>query len=85
MSLDAAENGTVWNPYGWNDRVNVLFLGQLQAVYVFLTLTSADLLGTGFSYADFDEMIEKTEDAGKDVQALFQRTRFPYGSLRRIA
>lgn len=50
-----SENGTIWNPYGWNEEANIFFLDQP--------------VGVGFSYADYGETIETTEDASKNVHA----------------
>ncbi|KAL1946614.1 hypothetical protein VTO73DRAFT_14718 [Trametes versicolor] len=48
-------NGTVWNPYSWNAEANIFFLDQP--------------VGVGFSYADFGETVETTEDAAKNIHA----------------
>ncbi|KAF8629355.1 hypothetical protein AX15_003491 [Amanita polypyramis BW_CC] len=48
-------NGTVWNPYSWNEELNIFFLDQP--------------VGVGFSYADFGEAVETTEQAAKNVHA----------------
>ncbi|KAH9894182.1 peptidase S10 serine carboxypeptidase [Cubamyces lactineus] len=50
-----SENGTLWNPYSWNAEANIFFLDQP--------------VGVGFSYADFGETVETTEDAAKNVHA----------------
>ncbi|PFH46066.1 hypothetical protein AMATHDRAFT_156566 [Amanita thiersii Skay4041] len=52
---NTSKNGTLWNPHGWNDQVNIFFLDQP--------------VGVGFSYADFGETIETTEQAAKNVHA----------------
>ncbi|TFK85892.1 peptidase S10 serine carboxypeptidase [Polyporus arcularius HHB13444] len=52
---NASSNGTTWNPYSWNAETNILFLDQP--------------VGVGFSYAEFGETIETTEDAAKNVHA----------------
>ncbi|KAI0773779.1 peptidase S10 serine carboxypeptidase [Fomes fomentarius] len=52
---NVSDNGTVWNPYSWNAEANIFFLDQP--------------VGVGFSYADFGETIETTEDAAKNVHA----------------
>ncbi|KAF9033067.1 peptidase S10 serine carboxypeptidase [Hymenopellis radicata] len=48
-------NGTTWNPYSWTEAANVFFLDQP--------------VGVGFSYADYGEVIETTEDAAKNIHA----------------
>ncbi|CCL99179.1 uncharacterized protein FIBRA_01194 [Fibroporia radiculosa] len=51
----SSPNGTLWNPYSWNTEANIFFLDQP--------------VGVGFSYADYGETIETTEDAAKNVHA----------------
>ncbi|KAF9448461.1 peptidase S10, serine carboxypeptidase [Macrolepiota fuliginosa MF-IS2] len=65
-------NGTLWNPYSWNQEANIFFLDQP--------------VGVGFSYADYGETIETTEDAAKNVHAfisIFFET-FPQFAGRRL-
>ncbi|KAI9063414.1 peptidase S10 serine carboxypeptidase [Trametes sanguinea] len=52
---NSSGNGTLWNPYSWNAEANIFFLDQP--------------VGVGFSYADFGETVETTEDAAKNVHA----------------
>ncbi|CDO74121.1 hypothetical protein BN946_scf185043.g171 [Trametes cinnabarina] len=52
---NTSSNGTLWNPYSWNAEANIFFLDQP--------------VGVGFSYADFGETVETTEDAAKNVHA----------------
>ncbi|KAL1663142.1 Alpha/Beta hydrolase protein [Schizophyllum commune] len=51
-----SDNGTIWNPYSWNSEANIFFLDQRN-------------VGVGFSYADFGETVETTEEAAKNVHA----------------
>ncbi|OBZ71968.1 Carboxypeptidase Y A [Grifola frondosa] len=52
---NVSSNGTIWNPYSWNAEANIFFLDQP--------------VGVGFSYADYGETVETTEDAAKNVHA----------------
>ncbi|KAF8164869.1 Alpha/Beta hydrolase protein [Crassisporium funariophilum] len=52
---NSSSNGTIWNPYSWNEEANIFFLDQP--------------VGVGFSYADHGETIETTEAASKNIHA----------------
>ncbi|KAG5645267.1 hypothetical protein DXG03_006569 [Asterophora parasitica] len=52
---NATGNGTLWNPHSWNEEANIFFLDQP--------------VGVGFSYADFGETVETTEEAAKNIHA----------------
>lgn len=54
-ATDPSSDGTTWNPYSWNEEANIFFLDQP--------------VGVGFSYADYGETIETTEEAAKNVHA----------------
>ncbi|KAF8510885.1 serine carboxypeptidase [Hysterangium stoloniferum] len=53
-----SENSTVYNPYAWNSKANIIFIDQP--------------VGVGFSYADYGETIETTEDAAQDIAAFMR-------------
>lgn len=55
---NVSANGTVWNPYSWNNEANIFFLDQP--------------VGVGYSYAEYGETVETTEDAAKNVYAFIR-------------
>ncbi|KAJ7885385.1 serine carboxypeptidase [Mycena leptocephala] len=50
-----SDNATEYNKYSWNNRANMLFIDQP--------------VGVGFSYAEYCETVETTEEAAKDIAA----------------
>ncbi|KAJ7144934.1 serine carboxypeptidase, partial [Mycena crocata] len=50
-----SDNATEFNPYSWNSNANLLFIDQP--------------VGVAFSYAEYGETVETTEDAAKDIAA----------------
>lgn len=64
-------NGTLWNPYAWINHANMFFLDQPYVLYR-RSLHAIQLVirvGVGFSYADYGETIETTEDAARNIYA----------------
>ncbi|KAJ7118927.1 Alpha/Beta hydrolase protein [Mycena epipterygia] len=50
-----SNNATEYNPHSWNSNANMLFIDQP--------------VGVGFSYAEYGETIDTTEEAAKDIAA----------------
>jgi len=64
-------NGTNWNPYSWNNNANIFFLDQpyvQHRIFVYQTLKPPSV-GVGYSYADFGETVDTTEEAARNVHA----------------
>lgn len=70
---NVSSNGTTWNAYSWNNEANIFFLDQpyVSKPLPHCTACAEELysVGVGFSYADYGEVVETTEDAAKNVHA----------------
>ncbi|KAF8599602.1 serine carboxypeptidase [Ceratobasidium sp. AG-I] len=63
-------NGTNWNPHSWNNKANIFFLDQPVSV------------GVGFSYAEFGQEVNTTEQAAKNVHAFVAIFFETFGGLK---
>ncbi|THH23117.1 hypothetical protein EUX98_g8062 [Antrodiella citrinella] len=50
-----SDNATVYNPHAWNSHANVFFIDQP--------------VGVGYSYAEFGETVNTSQEGGKDIAA----------------
>lgn len=68
--VNSEGNDTVWNPYSWNEKVNIIYLEEP--------------VGTGYSYSTDDSIISTLVDLAVDVHAFLQlfMHRFPEHSKK---
>ncbi len=75
---NVSPNGTFWNPHGWNNEANLLFLDQPYATSFFLVpnfclhpFLRIAASATGFSFSEFGNTVETSQGAAKDIVAFF--------------